>query len=131
MQCTKTDLCDSSESFDNDAQSSNQSIYDLDSDNVNLSNNLELRRISTIFKPLCKWWKSSTTYTPLNANTSDSFESSDIFLVASDLLQSYEEAIHSENIDFWRPAIKRKEDCILENITFLLVERQPGMHVIP
>eukprot|EP00171_Calliarthron_tuberculosum_P010389 IDg10389t1 len=75
MLCTKTDPCDSSESSDNDAQTSDQSIHYPESDSVKPSNNPELRRSSRIRKPPCEWWMSSTVRTSHNTNNSDSFES--------------------------------------------------------
>eukprot|EP00171_Calliarthron_tuberculosum_P023309 IDg23309t1 len=45
--------------------------------------------------------------------------------------QSYEEAKSPDNIDFWLPGITKEEESIRKNMTFELVERQSGMHVIP
>ena len=36
-----------------------------------------------------------------------------------------------ENIEFWTPGIKKEEQCLLKNNTWELVERKPGMHVLP
>lgn len=40
-------------------------------------------------------------------------------------------ATSPENIYFWAPVIKRREDSILEDNTFILIPRKPVMHVIP
>ena len=88
-----------------------------------------LRRSSRVSRPPTEWWK-GTPSSSLQAerNTSTSNETS---LLAADVPSSYSDATSSTNIDFWAPGIKKEHDSILENNTFALVERKPGMNVIP
>jgi len=44
---------------------------------------------------------------------------------------SYKKATTEENIDFWKPGIDREHDCLLRNNTWTIVNRVPGMHVLP
>ena len=44
---------------------------------------------------------------------------------------SYKSAVSPENIDFWMPGIEKEQESLIKNKTWMLVEREPGMHVLP
>lgn len=44
---------------------------------------------------------------------------------------SYKAATTPENIDFWSPGIDREHDSLVRNETWSVVDRKPGMHVLP
>lgn len=44
---------------------------------------------------------------------------------------SYKKATTDDNIDFWKPGIDREHDCLLRNNTWTVIDRKPGMHVLP
>jgi len=44
---------------------------------------------------------------------------------------SFKAATNDDNIDFWQPGIDREHDCLLRNNTWTIVDRVPGMHVLP
>ena len=118
------------------ATASNQDEAVVNTPAANVDNNSQPpassgpRRSSRQSKPPGAWWV-ATSSSPTNDNNLVSIVSSDIALIAHDVPQSYSEAMSPDNIDFWAPGIQREEDCIRENNTFTLVERQPGMHVLP
>ena len=65
-----------------------------------------------------KWWLSN------NANLAKALSARIVPL-------SYKVATKPENIDFWTPGIEKEEQSLLKNNTWKLVERKPGMHVLP
>ena len=85
------------------------------------------RRSSRQSKPPGEWWiapSASPDEQQIDPETS-------LHASITDVPLSYEEATRPENIDFWSPGIKREEDSLRENKTFDLVERKPGMNVVP
>jgi len=44
---------------------------------------------------------------------------------------SFKAATTDDNIDFWKPGIDREHDCLLRNNTWTIVDRLPGIHVLP
>ena len=76
-----------------------------------------LRRSSRLRKQTGEWWKETGNYVQA--------------LSAQVVPTSYRVAVAPENIDFWQPGIDREHDCITRNKTWIFVEREPGMHVLP
>eukprot|EP00171_Calliarthron_tuberculosum_P022031 IDg22031t1 len=95
---------------------------------VVLADSQKLRRSSRISKPPEEWWKS---YGKSSSSSQSKLYGHNVALIASDVPQSYEEARMPENIDFWLPGIRKEEDSIRKNNTFVLVDRKPHMHVLP
>ena len=89
-----------------------------------------LRRSSRARSKPGAWWVAQPSASTQD-ETTDSPTTSDVALIAQDVPQSYTEATRPDNIDFWAPGIKREEDSLRENKTFILVEREPHMHVLP
>lgn len=86
-----------------------------------------LGRSSRISKPSGEWWIANST------SANNSLDNSDTALFAGDSLnvpQTYGEAMLPENYNLWRSAIESEEHPILENQTFIFVQRQTGMNVI-
>ena len=48
-----------------------------------------------------------------------------------DVPKSYKEAISPDLVHLWKTAIEREHTCLLDNHTWTLTERKPGMHVLP
>ena len=44
---------------------------------------------------------------------------------------SYKSAVSPENVDFWTPGIEKEQKSLLKNKTWVLMRREPGMHVLP
>lgn len=85
------------------------------------------RRSTRQSKPPGEWWiasKSTNNNIPNNSETA-------LNAANGDVPQSCTEATSPESIDFLAPGIKREEDYIRENKTLALVERKPGMYVLP
>ena len=56
-----------------------------------------------------------------------------IALIAHDpeVPRTYKQATSPDLAHIWHPAIEREHKCLLDNHTWTLVERKPGMHVLP
>ena len=85
-----------------------------------------IRRITRQRKPPGEWWKVLVA-----SSVPPDYPETSLHAIISGVPQSYSDAMNLENIDFWAPVIKRKEDCIRDNKTFELVERKPWMNVLP
>ena len=76
-----------------------------------------LRRSTRLRKQLGEWWKEAGHYSRA--------------LSAQMVPTSYRDYVSPENIDFWKPGLGLENDCITRNKTWTLVERKPGMHILP
>ncbi len=85
-----------------------------------------LRRSTRKRNPPKEWWLGSS-----HTNTDTHASSESALIVMEDTPQSYSEATSAANIDFWMPGITKEQQSIEENKTFSLVQRKPGMDVIP
>ncbi len=77
----------------------------------------QVRRSTRPKQPPKEWWKT----------TSNLAKALSVQAVPS----SYKTATNEENLGFWKPGIIREHDCIMRNNTWELVDRAPGMHVLP
>ncbi len=77
----------------------------------------QVRRSTRARQPPKEWWKTTN-------NLAQAFS---VQAVPS----SYSTATNQENIDFWKPGIQREHDCIMRSNTWELVDRAPGMHILP
>ena len=96
-----------------------------ESDNVSQSSQPEpeLRRSSRVSRPPSKWWQGS----PSTANVAAEpvHHCVEYCMNAFDVPRSYHEAMSSENVDVWGPAIAKEEASISRNDTWELVPRKP------
>ena len=77
----------------------------------------QLRRSTRPRQPPREYWKGTN-------NVAQAFS-------AQAVPTSYTSAVSPANLEFWKPGIDREHDCITRNNTWKLVERVPGMHVLP
>ena len=92
------------------------------------SSKSQLRRSTRARKPPQEWWKASET-----AAISLHKLNPEIALSAVDVSvpKTYKQATSPENINTWKAAIDKEHDSLLRNHTWVLIERKPGMKVLP
>ncbi len=76
-----------------------------------------LRRSDRIRKKTGEWWKATSLVSQA--------------VPLQEVPKSYKAATTPENISFWKPGIDKEHDCLIKNRTWLLVDYQPGMKVLP
>lgn len=91
-----------------------------------------IRRSSRVSRPPSKYWlgpqhSANIAYDPYDP-TQSSFE---CCLNISEVTKSYSDAMSSENVHVWGPAIAKEESAIARDHTWTLVKREPGMNVLP
>ena len=92
------------------------------------SNVSQLRRSARTRRPPGQWWNASET-----AAVSVHKFNPEIALnaVDSSVPKTYKQATSAENIDTWKAAIDKEHESLMRNRTWVLVERKPGMKVLP
>ena len=84
---------------------------------ANKSPQPELRRSSRIRKQTGAWWKTTSLLA--------------YALAAQVVPTSYKDATRPDNIDFWQEGIDREHASLLKCKTWTLVDRKPGINVLP
>ena len=79
-----------------------------------------LRRSSRVSRPPGQFWIATSRH---NTNPSTAF-------IATELPQSYAQAMQSDDADFWKPGFDREMDALRRNRTWNLVPRKNGMNVL-
>lgn len=88
-----------------------------------------LRRSTRVSRPPVEFWKATPHSTTLAIESCNL--ATQPTLLATDVPRSYQEATSPANLDLWKPAIDKEHSSITRNKTWKLVERTPGMNVLP